>query len=103
MNHPNPSEDSVRGSKYYLTHRKSKASFELTVDVLDLLRKGRARRQSDREQADLVGHLMRFFDAILSKTPYTGDFKVADIQLDKLTSHQTGYKLSIKPLLIEQT
>jgi len=97
------SEKGPTGTNFYLMHKPSQVSLELSLKTLALIEKGRARRQSDREQADLVGHLMKFFDALLALNAFSGaKFEVLDIDIANLKTETTCYRVSRQPALVEE-
>lgn len=92
-NHRDP-QLCLYGSRYFLVHPDSKASFSLTPEVLNLLRGGRSYRTSDRPHTDMEWYVSRFFSTVASYGDHSRELDVLELDFDSMVGSIRGYRLS---------
>jgi hypothetical protein len=99
-NHPDPNAD-VPGSRVFLVHPASGASFGLSADALNLLRSGRSFRISDRPHTDMEWQIADFYAAIGVDHSDVHELSVLQLQFDAMTGDVRTYLVAPSTRTIE--
>jgi hypothetical protein len=99
-NHPDPNCN-VPGSRVFLVHPASGASFGLSTDALNLLRSGRSFRISDRPHTDMEWQITDFYAAIARKRSNADEFSVLQLQFDAMSGDIRTYLVAPSTRTIE--
>jgi hypothetical protein len=100
-NHPDPSIE-ISGSRVYLRHRASGASFDLSAEALSLLRSGRSFRVSDRPHTDMEWQLADFFTKIARTHKDVDLLSVLQLQFDTMSGDTRTYLVAPTARTIER-
>jgi hypothetical protein len=99
-NHPEPTCN-VPGSRVFLLHPASGASFGLSADAMDLLRSGRSFRISDRPHTDMEWQITDFYAAIACKRIDADELSVLQLQFDAMSGDVRTYLVAPSTRTIE--
>ena len=99
-NHPDPNCD-IPGSRIFLVHPASGASFGLSADALNLLRSGRSFRISDRPHTDMQWQITDFYAAIARKRSDADELSVLQLQFDAMSGDVRTYIVAPSTRMIE--
>jgi hypothetical protein len=99
-NHPDPNCD-VPGSRIFLLHSASGASFGLSADALNLLHSGRSFRISDRPHTDMEWQITDFYAAIAQEHSDADQLSVLQLQFDAMSGDVRTYLVAPSTRTIE--
>jgi hypothetical protein len=99
-NHPDP-DLKIPGSRVFVVHRSSRASFGLSPDALNLLRSGRSFRISDRPHTDMEWQIADFYAAIAQEHTDADELSILQLQFDAMTSDVRTYLVAPSTRAVE--
>jgi hypothetical protein len=101
INHPDQSAQ-IRGSRQFLVHRDSQASFALNEERIRLIQEGRSLRLADRAHADLDWDVARFYESIVNLRADTANLVIAFLDFERMKHTLAAYRCNLATMVIEE-